>query len=136
MHGYDEAADGGRTRDLKLGKLALYQLSYRRAAADITRPGRLLSRGFALPLMAVRGRLLPIFVSLVGICLIGLLIYGVSHQAASRTLDEAVKILRYQRETWQMLLQQLGRQKAAEAARKLDIPGPSARMEASISMQG
>jgi hypothetical protein len=26
-----EAADGGRTRDLKLGKLALYQLSYRRA---------------------------------------------------------------------------------------------------------
>lgn len=52
------------------------------------------------------------------------------------SLDEAVKILRYQRETWQMLLQQLGRQKAAEAARKLDIPGPSARMEASISMQG
>jgi cytochrome c biogenesis protein CcmG, thiol:disulfide interchange protein DsbE len=40
--------------------------------------------------MAVRGRLLPIFVSLVGVCLIGLLIYGVSHQAASRTLDEAV----------------------------------------------
>jgi hypothetical protein len=26
----EEAADGGRTRDLKLGKLALYQLSYRR----------------------------------------------------------------------------------------------------------
>jgi hypothetical protein len=25
-----KAADGGRTRDLKLGKLALYQLSYRR----------------------------------------------------------------------------------------------------------
>ena len=32
-----EAADGGRTRDLKLGKLALYQLSYRRAAR-ILRP--------------------------------------------------------------------------------------------------
>jgi hypothetical protein len=26
-----EADDGGRTRDLKLGKLALYQLSYVRA---------------------------------------------------------------------------------------------------------
>ena len=52
------------------------------------------------------------------------------------SLDEAIKILKYQRETWQMLLGQLGRQKAAEAARKLDIPGPSARMEASISMQG
>jgi hypothetical protein len=35
-----QAADGGRTRDLKLGKLALYQLSYHRATADITPPGR------------------------------------------------------------------------------------------------
>ena len=31
------AGNGVRTRDLKLGKLALYQLSYRRARADITR---------------------------------------------------------------------------------------------------
>jgi hypothetical protein len=31
-----QAADGPRTRDLKLGKLALYQLSYHRARADIT----------------------------------------------------------------------------------------------------
>jgi cytochrome c biogenesis protein CcmG, thiol:disulfide interchange protein DsbE len=44
----------------------------------------------ALPLETVRGRLLPIFVSILGACLIGLLIYGISHQAASRTLDEAV----------------------------------------------
>jgi hypothetical protein len=29
-----EADDGGRTRDLKLGKLALYQLSYVRACGD------------------------------------------------------------------------------------------------------
>jgi cytochrome c biogenesis protein CcmG, thiol:disulfide interchange protein DsbE len=41
--------------------------------------------------MAVKRRALPIFVSLTGACLIGLLIYGVSHQAASRTLDELVK---------------------------------------------
>jgi len=33
---------------------------------------------------------LPIFASLVGVALIGLLIYGVSHQAASRTLDDLV----------------------------------------------
>jgi hypothetical protein len=31
------AANGSRTRDLKLGKLALYQLSYRRADGHITR---------------------------------------------------------------------------------------------------
>jgi cytochrome c biogenesis protein CcmG, thiol:disulfide interchange protein DsbE len=41
-------------------------------------------------LVLVSRRLLPIFVSLVGACLIGLLIYGVSARSASRTLDEAV----------------------------------------------
>jgi cytochrome c biogenesis protein CcmG/thiol:disulfide interchange protein DsbE len=44
----------------------------------------------ALPFKAVRRRLLPIFVSILGACLIGLLIYGISHQSASRTLDEAL----------------------------------------------
>jgi cytochrome c biogenesis protein CcmG, thiol:disulfide interchange protein DsbE len=44
----------------------------------------------ALPLGAVRRRILPILVSLAGACLIGLLIYGVSAQSASRTLDELV----------------------------------------------
>ena len=51
-------------------------------------------------------------------------------------LDEALNLLRYQRETWTMLLQQLGQQKAGAAATKIDMPAPSARMEASISMQG
>ena len=59
---------------------------------------------------------------------------NVEHKVES--LDEAIKILRFQRETWEMLLKQLGRQKAAEAARKLDVPALNARMEASISMQG
>jgi len=51
-------------------------------------------------------------------------------------LDEALGILRYQRETWSMLLQQLAQSKAAVMARKLDMPAPSASMEASISLQG
>lgn len=38
----------------------------------------------------MKRRALPIFVSLLGACLIGLLIYGISHQASSRTLDELV----------------------------------------------
>ena len=59
---------------------------------------------------------------------------NVDHQI--QPLDEALSILRYQRETWTMLLQQLGKTKAAAAAQKLDVPEPSARMEASISMQG
>jgi cytochrome c biogenesis protein CcmG, thiol:disulfide interchange protein DsbE len=38
----------------------------------------------------VRRRLLPIVISIAGLLLIGLLIYGISHQAASRTLDNEV----------------------------------------------
>jgi flagellar protein FliS len=52
------------------------------------------------------------------------------------SLDEALKILRYQRETWAMLMQQLTRQKATAVARNIDMPSPDSRMEASISLQG
>lgn len=51
-------------------------------------------------------------------------------------LEEALRLLRYQRETWAMLMDQLGKKKAADVARKLDIPAPNSRMEASISVQG
>ena len=51
-------------------------------------------------------------------------------------LDEALEVLRYQRETWGMLMDQLGKRKAGAAAKGMDIPGPNARMEASISVQG
>jgi flagellar secretion chaperone FliS len=51
-------------------------------------------------------------------------------------IDEALQILNYQRETWSMLLQQLAQSKAAVMARKIDMPAPSSRMEASISLQG
>jgi cytochrome c biogenesis protein CcmG, thiol:disulfide interchange protein DsbE len=39
-------------------------------------------------LVAVRRRLLPTLASLAGVCLIGLLLYGVSAQSPNRTLDE------------------------------------------------
>jgi flagellar protein FliS len=51
-------------------------------------------------------------------------------------IDEALNVLRYQRETWSMLLGQLGQQKAAAAATRLDMPAPSAAMEARLSMTG
>ena len=59
---------------------------------------------------------------------------NVKHSLAA--LNEALELLRYQRQTWAMLLDQLGKQKAAAAATKLDMPAPNQRMEASISMQG
>ena len=51
-------------------------------------------------------------------------------------IDEALELLRYQRETWALLLDQLGRQRAAVAATKINLPAPDPRMEAGISMQG
>jgi flagellar protein FliS len=59
---------------------------------------------------------------------------NLNHKVES--LDEALKVLKYQRQTWIMLLEQLGKQKAATAAAQIDIPAPDAKMEASISMQG
>ena len=59
---------------------------------------------------------------------------NVSHSIAS--LDDALRILRYQRETWTLLMQQLGKQKASTVASKVNFPAPSERMEASISVQG
>ena len=59
---------------------------------------------------------------------------NIEHRVDS--LDEALALLRYQRETWVMLLDQLGKSKAGAVASRLDMPAPSARMEASISMQG
>jgi flagellar protein FliS len=52
------------------------------------------------------------------------------------SLDEAMRVLRYQRETWAMVQDQLAQKKAGNAARSLDLPAPDHRMEASISMQG
>ncbi len=51
-------------------------------------------------------------------------------------LEDAANVLRFQRETWVMLLDKLSREKATKVARNLDLPAPDARMEASISVQG
>ncbi len=59
---------------------------------------------------------------------------NVAHKLES--LDEAIQILKYQRQTWAMLLQQLSQRKAAAAASQIEMPGPDPRMEATISMQG
>lgn len=97
-----QAADGPRTRDLKLGKLALYQLSYHRTGSDDTPPGALhVPDGQAgappaphrrLRFVPVSKRLyMPILAGLAGAALVGLLVYGVSAQSPTRTLDEAIQ---------------------------------------------
>lgn len=59
---------------------------------------------------------------------------NISHDM--KPLVEALDILRFQRETWAMLLEKLQKEKATKAAQNLTIPEPNQRMEASISMQG
>lgn len=59
---------------------------------------------------------------------------NIEHKMAS--LEAAMDVLKYQRETWAMLLAQLAKRKAADAAGRLDnIPAPSEKMER-LSMCG
>jgi flagellar protein FliS len=59
---------------------------------------------------------------------------NVAHDA--KAMEEAIELLRYQRETWALLLERLSKDKAGKAAMRLDMPAPDARMEASISFSG
>jgi cytochrome c biogenesis protein CcmG, thiol:disulfide interchange protein DsbE len=95
----------------------LYQLSYRRIPANTTRSRRA-DRTSALwpdraggcnspagtrppppaadralyPSVVVKRMIVPTVASLLGAALLGLLVYGVTHQAPSRTLDQAVAV--------------------------------------------
>jgi hypothetical protein len=57
-----------------------------------------------------------------------------STQHKQEPLIEAMQLLRFQRETWAMLQEKTAKEKAGKAAASLNVPGPDARMEASISM--
>jgi cytochrome c biogenesis protein CcmG, thiol:disulfide interchange protein DsbE len=61
----------------------------------------------------MRGRILPILASLAGVCLVALLLYGVSQQSANRTLDELVARGQYPR--------------APDATRELPVLGAGGR---------
>ena len=44
-------------------------------------------------------------------------------------IDETIELLKFQRDTWAMLMQQLGKAKAGAAAMSLQMPEPDERME-------
>src|SRR3954451_1464308 len=87
-----EADDGPRTRDLRLGKPTLYQLSYVRVPGSVSAvspPGE----GVHLPLRWTVKRLLrplPLVVVIGTIALVSLLAYGLASGGSKRTLDDAV----------------------------------------------
>src|SRR5436853_2763604 len=82
-----EADDGPRTRDLRLGKPTLYQLSYVRAVAEFISDQRGCP-GLRTRFMGVKRMVspLPLAVGLAVIALVALLIYGVNSAGPSRTL--------------------------------------------------
>ena len=57
---------------------------------------------------------------------------GMRHEVGPA--DEALRILRYQRETWALLLDQLSKQKAGAAAMKMAFPDPSGKMEGQMRL--
>jgi flagellar protein FliS len=58
-------------------------------------------------------------------------------QRKTEPLDEAIRLLKYQRQTWALLMDKTGKQKAAQAASQIpDLPPPDQHMEATISLQG
>ena len=59
---------------------------------------------------------------------------NITHNLGS--LAEAMDVLKFQRDTWALLLDQMGKQKAAAAATKINMPTPDSRMESSIRMTG
>jgi flagellar secretion chaperone FliS len=59
---------------------------------------------------------------------------NIRHQPS--LVDEALKVLRYQRETWAMLLDQLVKAKATEATKEMSDRPEDLPTETTISMQG
>jgi flagellar protein FliS len=58
----------------------------------------------------------------------------VSVEHKMESLQEAIDLLKFQRDTWSMLLEQVSRDKAGKAASNMSLPAPDPRMEARISM--
>jgi cytochrome c biogenesis protein CcmG, thiol:disulfide interchange protein DsbE len=88
------ADDGSRTRDLRLGKPTLYQLSYVRAGDILSRPQPAVvppARAPAhYPKRAMRRYALPGLVACAAVALLALLAFGVSNQGTNGSIDAAV----------------------------------------------
>src|SRR4051812_2457475 len=115
-------------------KIALEQKKYEESFNLITRVQKILAELSASLKHDVYPELCTKLAALYNYAYRHLINANVNHDVTA--LDEAMAILRYQRETWALLLEQLGKQKAATAAGKLDLPAPDARMEAKLSMTG
>ena len=124
----------GAIRFAEQAKAALLERNYERSYTSISRVQKILTELSCTLKHDVHPELCGKLSALYNFAYRKLIDANVNHTVDA--VDEALNVLRYQRETWAMLLEQLGKNKAAAAATRINMPGPSARMEATISMQG
>lgn len=124
----------GALRFGEQAKLALEKKDYETSYNNITRVQKILTELSCTLKHDVAPDLCKKLAALYSYAYRKLIEANVEHKLES--LNEAMQILRYQRETWAMLLDQLGKTKAAAAATKIDVPAPDQRMEASLRMTG
>ena len=124
----------GAIRFCEQARVGLEQKNYEQSYNGLSRATRIITELTASLRHEIAPELCGKLAALYNFVYMKLIEANVEHKMQS--LDEALSILRYQRETWMLLLDQLGKSKAAAVATKIDMPAPNAHMEASISMQG
>jgi flagellar protein FliS len=124
----------GAIRFCEQARLALEKKEYSESFDRLTRAQRILAELLSSLRFDVLPDLCRKMSSLYNFVYRKLIEANTEHSIAS--LDEAVRILKYQRETWALLLDQLGKERAGQAAKGIDMPAPDSRMESIISTQG
>jgi flagellar protein FliS len=124
----------GAIRFAEQAKAALLERNFEKSYNSISRVQKILTEMSCTLKHDVFPELCGKLASLYSFAYRKLIEANVNHTVES--VDEALNVLRYQRETWAMLLDQLGKSKAAVAATRISMPAPSQRMEATISMHG
>ena len=122
----------GAIRFAEQGRMALQEKNYEKSYTMISRVQKILTEMSASLKHDIFPELCGKLAALYNFAYRKLIEANVDHTIDS--LDEALNVLRFQRETWALLLDQLGKSKAANAATKINMPGPNERMEAKISM--
>jgi flagellar protein FliS len=122
----------GAIRFAEQGRAALQEKNYEKSYTMISRVQKILTEMSSSLKHDIFPELCGKLASLYNFAYRKLIEANVDH--AIEALDEALNVLRFQRETWALLLDQLGKSKAANAAAKIVMPGPNERMEAKISM--
>src|SRR6478672_10366873 len=120
----------GAIRFAEQGRMALQEKNFEKSYTMIARVQKILTEMSASLKHDVFPELCGKLAALYNFAYRKLIEANVDHTIDA--LDEALNVLRFQRETWAMLLDQLGKNKAANAATKINMPAPDARMEAQI----